>query len=174
MIKISFSVNKMLWLILFIILIVFLIIYTEYQEHDCLPHKTCNQSVEKPRLDDNPLITVDKIRAMTRNNYNFVTWRLALLAGIIASLPIVYYLRCGYLDVFEWLIVALLIFGAAYFSSSWIWAHFFYPNGNEIEKSLTQLRDKIQTLIMYRYSEDIDQKYYSNSYSDSDSIFSNS
>ena len=143
-------------------------------EHDCLPTKCSTSHVTK----DNPLIIVDKIRGMARNNYNYVTWRLALLTGIIASLPIVYYLKGDCFDVFEWFLVALLIFAAAYFSSSWIWAHFFYPNGKEIEKSLTQLRDKIQCLIGYQdynKKDDIDSKYYSSGYStsqSSDSLFS--
>ena len=165
----------MLWLVLFVIVIVFLLIYTEYLEHDCLPKK--GSTSQKSKIsDDNPLIIVDKIRGMARNNYNYVTWRLALLAGIIAALPIVYYLKSGCVDVFEWFLVALLIFTAAYFSSSWIWSHFFYPNGKEIEKSLTQLRDRIQHLIRYEghnKREDIDSKYYSSS-ADSDSLFSNS
>nr|QBK91413.1 MAG: 3 transmembrane helices protein [Pithovirus LCPAC302] len=136
----------MLWLILFVGLIVVLLVYWEYSEHDCLPHKSCKNSVPKPRKEDDPLVYIDKIRGMVRNNFDFVSWRLALLAGIIAALPIVYYLECRIPTLFEWIVVGGLIFIAAYLSNSWIWAHFFHPNGAQIEKSLIELRDKIQKL----------------------------
>lgn len=159
----------MLWLILFVLIIVTTLIYIEYREHDCLPHKSCNQSVPKPQMEDNPLNTIDKIKLMARNNYDFVNWRLALIAGIIAALPIIYYLKslngcpasCN-IQIYEWLIIAMLVFAAVYLSNSWIWAHFFYPNGCEIEKSLLQLRDKVQTLIMH-HNIDIDTDIFSDS-----------
>ena len=133
----------MIWLILLAGLIVSILIYYEYVDHDCIPGKSCHQSVPKPQSNDDLLESIDKIRNMVRNNYDFVSWRLALLAGIIVALPIVYYLECRVPTIFEWLIVALLVFAAAYLSNSWIWAHFFHPNGAEIEKSLLMLRDRV-------------------------------
>jgi len=133
----------MLWLVLLAGLIVAILIYWEYCDHDCLPHKSCNQRAPKPKPCDDSLEYIDKIRGMVRNNYDFVSWRLALLAGIIAALPIVYYLECRVPTLFEWIIVAILVFAAAYLSNSWIWAHFFHPNGAQIEKSLLELRDKV-------------------------------
>ena len=155
----------MLWLILLAGLIVVILIYWEYVDHDCLPGKSCNQSVPKPRPNDDPLESLDKIRRMVRNNYDFVSWRLALLAGIIVALPIVYYLECRVPTAFEWLVVAILVFAVAYLSNSWIWAHFFHPNGSQIEKSLLQLRDKIhKTLIKYNNNYEYSNSYTSDSY----------
>jgi len=142
----------MLWLILLMGLIVAVLIYTEYRDHDCLPHKSCNQSVPKPRPDDDPLNRIDKIQKMVRNNYDYVSWRLSMLAGIIAALPIVYYLEGRIPTVFEWIIVGGLVFAATYLSSSWIWAHFFHPNGSYTEQSLIELRDQVQELVI-RYSD---------------------
>ena len=137
----------MIWLILLAGLIVAILIYCEYIDHDCMSGKSCNQSVCKPSPDDDPLEYIDKIRGMVRNNYDFVSWRLALLAGIIVTLPIVYYLECRVPTIFEWFVVTILVFAAAYLANSWIWAHFFHPNGSEIEKSLLNLRDKIHKTI---------------------------
>ena len=135
----------MLWLVLLAGIIVAILIYWEYWEHDCINQKSCHQSVNKPKHYNNSIEYIDKIRKMVRNNYDYTNWRLALLTGIIATLPIVYYLECRVPTLFEWIIVTLLIFIATYLSSSWIWAHFFHPNGSEIEKSLIELRDKIHT-----------------------------
>lgn len=137
----------MLWLILLMGLLVAVLIYWEYADHDCLPHKACNKRVCRPSSNDNPLETIDKIKIMVRNNYDYVSWRLALLAGIIAALPIVYYLECRVPTLFEWIVVGVIIFAATYLSNSWIWAHFFHPNGSDIEKHLVKLRDKVHTLL---------------------------
>ena len=132
----------MIWLILLAGLIIAILIYWEYYENDCLTDKSCYKNI-KPRLSDDPLESIDKIRGMVRNNYDFVSWRLALLAGIIAAFPIVYYLECRSPVLFEWIIVGMLVFTATYLSNSWIWSHFFHPNGIQIEKSLIELRDKV-------------------------------
>ena len=137
----------MLWIILFFGLIVALLIYWEYIDHDCLPHKSCNNRVPKPKHDDDPLESIDKIRGMVRNNYDFVSWRLALLTGIIATIAIVYYLEDRIPTFVEWIIIGGLIFIAVYLSTSWIWAHFFQPNGVQTEKSLLELRDKVHKLV---------------------------
>ena len=133
----------MLWIVLLFGLIVALLIYWEYCDHDCLPHKSCNKKSPKPKLCDDPLESIDKIRDMVRTNYDYVTWRLSLLAGIIAALPIVYFLEYRVPTIFEWIVVGVLVFAASYLSSSWIWSHFFHPNGTQIEKSLLELRDKV-------------------------------
>ena len=128
-------------------LLVALLIYWEYQDHDCLPHKHCKQSCNKPLDSDSTLKSIDKVKNMVKNNYNYVSWRLALLAGIIGALPIVYYIEGRVPTLFEWIIVGGLIFAAAYLSTSWIYAHFFYPNGNDIEKHLVKIRDKVSKLL---------------------------
>lgn len=162
----------MLWIILVVGIIVAILIYAEYIEHDCLPHKSCNKSTPKPRTDDNPIEYIDKIRGMVRNNYDFVSWRLALLAGIIVTLPIVYYLKSRVPTPFEWFVITMLVFAAAYLSNSWIWAHFFQPNGNQIEKYLLQLRDKIH-IEFKKFNRNFTDSY-SNTYSNSYSNYSNS
>ena len=148
----------MLWLVLLMGFIVAVLIFLEYQDHDCMAGKKCHKRVSKPNFNDDPLKSIDKIQKMVKNNYDFVTWRLALLAGIIGALPIVYYIEHRVPTLFEWIIVAMLVFAAAYLSSSWIWAHFFHPNGCQIEKSLTELRDKVHKIV--RESRDFSSGWY--------------
>lgn len=128
----------MFWIILLAGVIVAILIYWEYYDHE-----SNDLRWSKPKPSEDPLESIDKIQAMVRNNYDFVSWRLALIAGIIAALPIVYYLECRIPTLFEWFIVGMLVFTATYLSNSWIWSHFFYPNGDQIEKSLVRLRDKV-------------------------------
>ena len=123
--------------------LIIILLYFEYNEHDCLPHKTCNHSVPKPTIDDDVLTSIDKIKTMVQNNYDFVSWRQALLVGLILPLPIIYYLKRRMPTLTEWLIIGLIIFLGTYLSYSWIWAHFFYPNSRQIELSLIELRDKL-------------------------------
>lgn len=149
----------MLWLILFMGFIVAILIYWEYSEHDCIAQKSCGKSCPEPRSHNDPLEYIDKIQGMVKNNYDYVSWRLALLAGIIAALPIVYYLEYRVPTLFEWIVVAMLVFAATYLSNSWIWAHFFHPNGSQIEKSLLELRDKVQKMIHDNDSYDSYDKY---------------
>jgi hypothetical protein len=163
----------MLWLILFFGILVALLIYWEYKDHDCLPHKNCNNKVPKPKLCDDPLTTIDKIKGMVKNNYDYESWRLALLTGIIATIAIVYYLEDRIPTFTEWIIVGGLIFIATYLSTSWIWAHFFQPNGIQTEKSLTQLRDKVHTLIhSYDNNRKINNSMYLSGYSSNYSGYS--
>ena len=138
----------MLDIILLVIAIVAIIIlvYSEYVAHDCIPSKMCNHSVPKPTSDDDVLTYIDKIRAMVQNNYDYVAWRQALLVALVLTVPIVYYLKSRIPNLAEWLIIGGIIFIGVYLSSSWIWAHFFYPNGNQIEKNLLELRDKVHNL----------------------------
>ena len=142
----------MLWLLLFFSIIIVILIRWEYIDHDCLPHKSCNNSVPKPNPDDDPLESIDKIRGMVKNNNDYVSWRLALLTGIIATITIVYYLENRIPTLVEWVVIGGLIFIATYLSNSWIWAHFFQPNGNQTEKSLLELRDKVHNLV-HKYNE---------------------
>ena len=128
-------------------LIVAILIYWEYKDHDCIKTGKCNRSVPRPKLDDDTLECFDKLRVMVKNNHDYVLWRLALLAGIIGALPIVYYIEARVPTLFEWIIVGGLIFLAAYLSSSWIWAHFFHPNSRQIEKSIINIRDKVHKIV---------------------------
>ncbi len=129
-------------LILVIILIIGLIV-TEYKEQDCIPGKKCGKRVSPPHKDDDILTHIDTIDKMIKNNYQYNIWRLSLLAGLIATIPVVYFLRGRIPILIEWIVIGGLIFLATYLAFSWIWAHFFYPNSEEMEKHLRNLRDKI-------------------------------
>src|SRR5680860_720934 len=128
--------------VLVIILIVILLII-EYRDHDCIPGKRCTHYVLPPKKDDSPLEYIDKIERMVVSNYLYVSWRLSLLAALIVTFPVIYFMRGRLPNLIEWLVVGGLIFLSTYLAFSWIWAHFFYPNGKAIESHLLALRDKI-------------------------------
>ena len=129
-------------LIIIVIIIVFLL-WSEFKAHDCIPGKSCTQSVPAPTDEDDEVQYIDKIKDMVYNNYDFVTWRQALLAGLIASFPVIFYLKGRLPTLVEFLIVTIIIFLFTYLSFSWIWAHYFYPNGLAIEQNLQSLKDRL-------------------------------
>ncbi len=130
--------------LIIVAILILLLVIIEYRAHDCIPGKLCNHRVPSPTADDSNLEYIDKIKAMVVNNYGYVMWRLALLAGLLATLPIIYFMRGRIPTLIEWLVVGGLIFIATYLSFSWIRAHFIYPNSYAIEKRLMELRDRIQ------------------------------
>lgn len=132
----------MLVIILAIILVV-IILYFEYRTQDCINGKNCRSSVLKPEPTDDNLTYLDKIYRLVKNTYHYVIWRQALLVGIIVSLPVVYYLTGRLPTLMEFAVVSGLIFIGCYMASSWLWTHFFYPNAQQIEKKLMNLRDRI-------------------------------
>jgi len=132
------------WLVLFIgIGGGLILLYSEYKAHDCVPGKTCTHSVPPPEPDDDIDVYINKVKAMVRNNYDYVAWRQALLAGILAALIVVFYLRGRIATLLEFFIVGIIVFLFVYMSYSWIWAHFFYPNGQVIEEQLTVLHNRL-------------------------------
>ena len=133
-------------LLILVILGILALLASEYRAHDCIPGKECNHKVPKPTQDDNNLQYVDKIKEMVVNNYQYISWRLSLLTGLIITLPIIYFLKGRIPTLIEWLIVGGLVFLITYLALSWIWAHFFHPNGLAIEDHLTNLRDRIHKL----------------------------
>lgn len=135
--------NEGMVVLILTIVLVIVLIYSEYVAHDCIPHKVCNHSVPAPTDEDSNSEFIDKVIDMVQNNTDYVLWRQALLVGLISSIPVIYYLRRRLPTYIEWVAVTLLVFLAAYLSSSWIWSHFFNPNANAIEKSLLQLRDRL-------------------------------
>ena len=140
----------MLWIIILIALLIAILIYSEYQAHDCIIGKASCNRVDLPKIkDDDYYQYIDKIRKMVKNNYEYVSWRQALIVGIIAGLVVLYFILNRFPTFFEWLVVTSLIFIVTYLSSNWIWSHFFFPNGNQIEKSLLELRDKIHKMDIY-------------------------
>ena len=135
-----------IFILVLVIIGIILLLFAEYSAHDCIPGKQCNHRVPEPNQYDNNFQYVDKIQNMVINNYQYVTWRLALLTGLIATIPIIYFLKRRIPTFIEWLIVGGLIFIITYISFSWIWAHFFYPNSKEIGNHLALLRDRIHKL----------------------------
>lgn len=81
---------------------------------------------------------------MVKGSYSFSVWRQCLIAGLIAAFIILYLFLCRAPTLAEWLISALIIAVIVYFTHSWLWTHFFYPNGNQIEKGLLKLKEKIE------------------------------
>jgi len=132
------------WIVLILIIIgVLILVWAEYKSHDCIPGKHCTHSAPVPSDNDSPTEYVGKIRDMVTNNYDFVAWRQALIVGLIVPLLLVLYLKGRLPTLIEVVIIGIVVFFIVYLSYSWIWAHFFHPNGRAIEKSLTELHDKI-------------------------------
>ena len=126
-----------------IILGIIVIIYGEYVAHDCIEHKTCTHSAERPQANDDNDDYIKKLQGMVKNNNDYVIWRRALLAALISVIPIVYYLRGRFPTWAEVLVVVLIIFLVAYFVMSWMHAHYFTPNTNRIVDDLKQLQDRL-------------------------------
>jgi hypothetical protein len=132
-------------LVIFIIIVAILIlIISEYKAHDCIPGKNCTHRVEPPDPTASKLEYVDRLLEMVKNNYDYVTWRMSLLAGIIIAVLSILFLKGRIPTLVELIIITGIGFLTVYFAFSWIWAHFFYPNGQIIENNLKKLRDKIQ------------------------------
>ena len=135
----------MLWLFFCIIIIIILLLVSEYIAHDCVPKpgKTCTHDCKSPDDELSPELYIDGIRKMVQNNYDFVSWRQALLVALVVLIPIIYFIYQRLPDMYEFFIITSIVFFTVYLSSIWIWTHFFYPNGESIEKSLLRLRDKL-------------------------------
>jgi len=139
----------MIWeTILVIILIIVSLIAlaaSEYISHDCIPGKNCTHKIDPPNEDASKLEYVDRLTEMIKNNYEYVAWRMAFIAGIVIAILAIFFLKGRVPTLVELVVVAGIGFLVVYFAFSWIWAHFFYPNGQIIEDQLRILRDKIQT-----------------------------
>lgn len=120
-----------------------ILLYSEYIAHDCVPGKKCTHSVQPPDPDDDYDVYISKLTNMVRNNYDFVSWRQSLLAGILAALLVIFYLRGRLATLMELFVVVIIVFIFVYMSYSWVWAHFFYPNGKVIENQLQILNDRL-------------------------------
>lgn len=133
-----------IFVILLIIISIILLIISEYVAHDCIPGKNCTHKVEPPDPSASKLEYVDVLLEMTKNNYDYVTWRISLLAGIIIAVLSILFMKGRVPTLVELVIITGIAFLTVYFAFSWMWAHFFYPNGQIIEENLKKLRDKIQ------------------------------
>jgi hypothetical protein len=139
----------MLWLILLMLFMVLILIYWEYQIHDTNDNNIYKKKYKKYDSDDSddPIQQLEDIQWDIKNNYDFSNWRLSMIVGVVAALPIIYYIEARMPTLFEWVIVGGLIFIASYLSSNWIWSHFHYPNGTKIEKSIIKAKDQINKII---------------------------
>lgn len=133
--------SRSTWLIVGIIVLIVALLIWEYLSHDCINGKNCWKKVPPPNPDDPIPVQLDKIYEMVKNNYSYVSWRQSLIVGLIVALPVGYFLRQRIPTFFEWFIITLIVFFGVYFSYSWIWAHFLYPNGRQLERNLMMLRD---------------------------------
>ena len=120
------------------------LITAEYVAHDCIPGKNCTHKVEPPDPSASDLEYIDRLTEMVKNNYDYVTWRMSLLAGVIIAFLSILFLKGRVPTLVELIIVTGIGFLTVYFAFSWIWAHFFYPNGQVIENHLKILRDRVQ------------------------------
>lgn len=130
-------------LLIVILLAIILIIYGEYVAHDCIGHKKCTHSAERPSPSDDNAEYIRKLQGMVRNNNDYVIWRRALLAALIAVIPIVYYLRGRFPTWIEVFVVVLIVFVVTYFVMTWMHAHYFSPNTNRIVDDLQKLSDQL-------------------------------
>nr|QBK91097.1 MAG: 3 transmembrane helices protein [Pithovirus LCPAC202] len=131
--------------LIFVVIVIIILIILEYRDHDCIPGKTCIHSSPEPNSEDDDIEYVDKLINMVRNNYDYISWRQALLVGLIVPFIIIYYLKGRLPTLMELLIVGIIVFFIVYLSSSWIWAHFFFPNGQAIEGNLENLKERFSS-----------------------------
>ena len=126
--------------VLTLIGIVALIIW-EYRNQDCINGKPCKAGAVNVTIDPNLPIQdkIQLIQDMVTKAINYNTWRLAFIVALLLSIPIAYLIN-GYFPTFrQWLVVLLLVFIGAYFSSSWLWSHWVQPNAAAIERNLSLL-----------------------------------
>lgn len=133
-------------LILFLVIIISIIIIvsSEYIAHDCIEHKSCNHSADRPSPDDSTIEYIEKLQYMVQVNNDFVIWRRALLAGLVACVPIIYYLRGRFPTWVEALVVILIIFVISYFVMTWLSAHYHYPNTGRIIEDLEKVKNRVK------------------------------
>jgi len=169
----EFDRKLSIFLFVLILIIIIILIFIEYKQQDCIPGKLCNNRVDPPdhlhgkytqrcgysEQNGDVIETLDidgegptrreikeyisKIEEMVRNNYRYNIWRLSLLSGFIGTIPVVYFLKGRIPLLIEWIVIGTLIFLATYLAFSWLWAHFFYPNSQQMEKHLHNLKKSL-------------------------------
>jgi hypothetical protein len=126
-----------------VLIILYFLFKIEYQYQDCIPGKNCVNKVESTKS-KNPKDIISNLYDMIRNNYTFVIWRNSLIAGLIVTLPIVYYLTNRMPTIWDWIFIPCIVFIATYSSQSWLWYHYLYPNSRQIEQNLLYLHDNLE------------------------------
>lgn len=119
---------------------IFLIV-CENLAHDCAPGRNPTHKLIPPDDDDEYIERIRKIRMMVHENSKFIIWRQAIIISMILPFPIIYFLKGRLPTLFEFIIVALMIFISVYFSYMWLWSRYFYPNTAKMEKSLFEMEE---------------------------------
>nr|QBK90715.1 MAG: 3 transmembrane helices protein [Pithovirus LCPAC201] len=132
------------WLVLILVVIgIIIILIVEYRDHDCASNKKCKHSVPKPGFKDDDVEYIDKLINMVHNNYDYILWRQALLVGLIVPFIVIFYLKARLPTFIEFFIIGIIVFFIVYLTFSWVWSHFFFPNGQAIEGNLDDLKKRL-------------------------------
>lgn len=128
-----------------VLLLIVILIFLEYQDHDCLNGKKCWHFI--PSADGS--MSIDQMIATIQemiNSFTWITlWRQALLVALIVCIPVIYFITRQDPTWFQILIVVLLVSIGCFFSQSWIWTHYTLPNSMTILHNLQILHDKINS-----------------------------
>ncbi len=142
-----FSDSGSFWPIV-IIVIVAVIVWTEYGSQDCR-NQTCNNRSQPTEPSDTNSQMIDKIISDVRKNHTQVGWRRSMFVAIIATLGIILVLyRCTVVSGFVFFIIATFIFISVYFASAWFHSHWFMFNDAKIEQALLDLRHRLNEDII--------------------------
>lgn len=133
----------MSWTVIIILLLIAILLFCEYKNHDCINGKKCSNY--HPSLASSASIEqlIESLEQQIRSNCWYTFWRQALLVGLIVCIPVIYFITHQLPTWSQALIVVLIVSVATFFSQSWIFTHFTYPNTQQIEKNLQLLADKI-------------------------------
>ena len=126
------------------LIIVFILVFFEYIDHDCLNDKKCNYNISIPNENLSKKEYIKETIEMINKNNNYVVWRQSLIVSLLASLVIILYLeKFNYIsNVFIfWFIILVIIFLFSYLSYNWIWSHFLSPNNEKIVETILKINN---------------------------------
>lgn len=130
-------------ILILIILGIIILFALENYNHDCIKGKKCSLSVEPP-VDTLPNKEfIQRLTEMLRSTYSYSFWRQSLLVALIVVLPIVFVVKRDLPNWFDFILITGIVFVAVYFSYSWLWTHFIFPNCQNIESALRILSRKL-------------------------------
>lgn len=129
-------------LIFFIFILILILIIWEYLDHDCIHGKNCKYKSTNISPSDTKEEVIMKIKEQLRQSNECILWRRALLVGLIAVVPIIYYLKCRLPTFLEAFIIILFIFVITYFVLSWFYAHYYQPTIERLIEYLKVLEGK--------------------------------
>ena len=130
----------MWWLIIPVLLLAFLL-FAENRSQNCVNKITTNST--PPMLETDTIKQgVDKTIDTLRKSHTVVSWRRAVILGLMFAIPISYLVLRRFPAGFEFLGITFLICVGAYFSSVWFEYHWWYGRNVKIEQELLKLRNK--------------------------------